>query len=134
MGWLSFIPQWFRDRSERNNLVKSFNESARHSFYGSISDAMLVADIVAGVLENRHSYTNFLFLGGFRIKTTAGRVLSKDEMLYVGTVILTNQELTRRLFVLGWDTLIVEDNVGGKKVSWAIKDFVNLYFELPEKH
>ncbi len=133
MGWLSLIPQWFQDRTERNKLIRSFNESARHTFYSSISDAMLVADIVSGVSENRHSFSNFLLQGGFRIRTTAGRVLTKDEMLYAGTVILTNQELTRRLFVLGWDTLIVEDNIGGKKVSWAIKDFVNMNFTLPEK-
>ena len=55
-------------------------------------------------------------------------------MLYIGTVILSNQSLTRRLFILGYDTLIIEDIVGAKSVKWAIKDFTNIGFMLNERY
>ena len=71
----------------------------------------------------RHECSSLLLKTGFCIKATAGRALTKDEMLYIGTVVLTNQSLTRRLFVLGYDTLIIEDIIGEKSVKWAIKDF-----------
>ena len=51
-------------------------------------------------------------------------------MLYIGSVILSNESLTRRLFILGWDTLIIEDIVGCKQVKWAIKDFTNIGYLL----
>ena len=68
----------------------------------------------------------FLLPTGFCIKATKGTLLTKDEILYIGTVFLTNEILVRRLFVLGWDTLYVEDIVGSKQAKWATKDFTNI--------
>ena len=81
-------------------------------------------------LSERNRLINEFLPTGFCIKATAGRSLTKDEMLYIGSVILTNEPLTRRLFILGWDTLIVEDIIGGKQVKWAIKDFTNMGYLL----
>ncbi len=68
----------------------------------------------------------FLLPTGFCIKATKGTPLTKDEILYIGTVILTNEILVIRLFVLGWDTLYMEVIVGSKQAKWAIKDFTNI--------
>ena len=65
-------------------------------------------------------------MSGFRIKVVAGSPLTKDEMLYIGRVILNNLQLVRRLYILGWDTLEIEDTIGHSGVQWAIKEFANI--------
>ena len=42
------ILDWFRDRSERSKLVRSFNESARNSFVGGIAPTLLKTKISKG--------------------------------------------------------------------------------------
>ena len=56
----------------------------------------------------------------------AGCPLSKDELIEIGRVVLDNPELARRLFVLGWDTLEVQDINAARGVKWALKDFVKM--------
>ena len=42
------ILDWFRDRSERAKLVRSFNESARSAFVDGIAPTLLKASISKG--------------------------------------------------------------------------------------
>jgi len=129
MAFWNRIVDWFRDLSERERLLKEFNESARYAFSSLEVSTLLNAMTKAGDPNYRHECSNLFLRSGFCIRATSGRSLSKDEMLYIGTVILTNQPLVRRLFVLGWDTLIIEDIVGNKSVKWPIKNFTNIgYF------
>lgn len=125
------IVQWFRDLSERERLINEFNISARVAFTQLTVGTLLEARSKSGFGDFRHECSSFLLPTGFCIRATKGTPLTKDEILYIGTVVLTNEALVRRLFVLGWDTLYVEDIVGNKQAKWAIKDFANIGLMLP---
>lgn len=125
------IVQWFRDLSERERLINEFNISARVAFTQLTVGTLLEARSKSGFRDFRHECSSFLLPTGFCIRATKGVPLTKDEILYIGTVILTNETLVRRLFVLGWDTLYIEDIVGNKQAKWAIKDFANIGLMLP---
>ena len=125
------IVGWFKDLSERNRLINDFNKSARNSFTGLDVSTLLVVSSSKGDPSYKHELSKWLW-SGFRIKATAGRALTKDEVLYIGRVILNNQPLVRRLYILGWDTLEIEDIVGNKGCKWAIKEFTNIGLMLGE--
>ena len=112
--------------SARDRLIRDFNNSARESFTGLAVSTLLEARTTKGDAKFKHDLSKFAIMSGFRIRVIAGRPLTRDEMLYIGRVILHNQPLVRRLYVLGWDTLEIEDTVGNRGVKWAIKDFTNV--------
>lgn len=119
------ILDWFRDRSERAKLVRSFNESARSAFVDGIAPTLLKASISKGESAYKHQFSNWLNTG-FRIQAFTGRVLSKDELIHIGKVILDDSVLVRRLIVLGWDTLEIHGDAGQYGCIWQLKDYIPL--------
>ena len=119
------ILDWFRDRSERSKLVRSFNESARNSFVGGIAPTLLKTKISKGESAYKHQFSNWLNTG-YRIQAFTGRQLSKDELMYIGKVILNDETLVRKLVVLGWDTLEVHGDEGTYGCRWQLKDYIPL--------
>lgn len=119
------ILDWFRDRSERAKLVRSFNESARTSFVAGIAPTLLKASISKGESSYKHQFSNWLNTG-FRIQAFTGRVLTKDELIHIGKVILDDDVLVRRLIVLGWDTLEIHGDAGTYGCRWQLKDYIPL--------
>ena len=125
MNIWSSILSWFKERSERNDFLNQFNESAKMAFISGQTDTFLKASVSMGNSSYRHAFSKFL-AGGFRIKALSGRALTKAELIEVGRVILDNEELVRKLISLGWDTLEVHDDKGFNGVKWALKDFANI--------
>lgn len=119
------ILDWFRDRSERMKLVRSFNESAKNSFVNGIAPTLLKASISKGEKRYRHQFSNW-FKTGFRIEAFSGRQLTKEEIKLIGEVILNDNTLIRRLIVLGWDTLEIHGDEGSYGLKWQLKDYVAL--------
>ena len=119
------ILDWFRDRSERSKLVRSFNESARNSFVGGIAPTLLKAKISKGESAYKHQFSNWLNTG-YRIQAFTGRQLSKDELMHIGKVILNDEILVRKLVVLGWDTLEIHGDEGTYGCRWQLKDYILL--------
>lgn len=119
------ILDWFRDRSERSKLVRSFNESARNSFVGGIAPTLLKAKISKGESSYKHQFSNWLNTG-YRIQAFTGRQLSKDELMHIGKVILNDEILVRKLVVLGWDTLEIHGDEGTYGCRWQLKDHIPL--------
>jgi hypothetical protein len=119
------ILDWFRDRSERSKLVRSFNESARNSFVAGIAPTLLKAKISKGESSYKHQFSNWLNTG-YRIQAFTGRQLSKDELVYIGKVILNDEILVRKLVVLGWDTLEIHGDEGTYGCRWQLKDYIPL--------
>lgn len=119
------ILDWFRDRSERNKLIRSFNESARDAFVAGKAPTLLKASISKGERSYRHQFSNWLSTG-FRIQAFTGRVLSKDELTHIGKVILNDDVLIRRLVVLGWDTMEIHGDAGTYGCRWQLKDYLPL--------
>lgn len=121
----NLILDWFRDRSERSRLIRSFNDSARDAFVGGIAPTLLKANISKGERAYRHQFSNWLNTG-YRIQAFTGRVLSKEELIHIGKVILNDSVLVRRLVVLGWDTLEVHGDAGNYGCRWQLKDYIQL--------
>lgn len=119
------IIDWFQDRSERNRLVRSFNDSARHAFVAGLAPTLLKASISRGEKSFRHQFSNWLN-SGFRIQAFTGRVLSKNELFLIGTVIISDEILIRKLVVLGFDTLEVCGDKGIYGCRWQLKDFLQI--------
>lgn len=119
------IIEWFKDRSERAKLVRSFNEAARDAFISGRAPTALKASISKGDSSYKHEFSAW-FNTGFRIQALAGRQLSKDEMIFIGNVILNNELLVRRLVVLGWDTLEVHDDHGIYGCKWKLSDYAQI--------
>ena len=117
------IVSWFRDLSERNKLIKSFNESAREAYVNGDAPAMLNASVSKGDSNYRHDFSKW-FSSGFRIKVFSGRQLTKDEIVFIGNSILANQGLVRRLIVLGWDTLEIHGDKGMYGCKWKLVDYL----------
>lgn len=119
------ILDWFRDRSDRIRLVRSFNESARNSFVSGVAPTLLKAKISKGKSSYKYQFSNLLNTG-FRIQAFAGRQLSKDELIHIGKVILNDETLVRKLVVLGWDTLEIHGDEGTYGCRWQLKDHIPL--------
>lgn len=119
------ILDWFRDRSERSKLVRSFNNSARTSFVDGVAPTLLKAKISKGESSYRHQFSNWLNTG-YRIQAFTGRQLSKNEIIHIGKVILSDEILVRKLVVLGWDTLEIHGDEGTYGCRWQLKDHIPL--------
>lgn len=126
MSFWNRIINWFKDLSEREKLINDFNTSARSAFTQLTVDTLLEARSKRGDRDFRHEFSHPFLPTGFCIRATKGSALSKEEIIYIAKVILNNEPLVRRLFVLGWDTFYVEDIIGKKQAKWAIKEFTNL--------
>ena len=120
--WNSIV-DWFSDRSKRNNLVRSFNESARDAFIQGIAPTLLKANISKGESSYKHQFSDWLNTG-YRIQAFTGRELSKNELIYIGQVILADSNLVRKLIVLGWDTLEIHGDAGNYGCRWQLKDYI----------
>lgn len=119
------ILDWFEDRSERSNLVRSFNSSAKNAFVMGIAPTLLKAKISKGNSAYKHQFSNWLNTG-FRIQAFAGRQLSKNELIKIAKVVMSDEVLVRRLIVLGWDTLEVHTDEGNYGVRFQLKDHLSL--------
>ena len=122
--WNNII-DWFNDRSERNALVRSFNKSAKDAFVAGVAPTMLKASISRGKSEYKHQFSAWLNTG-FRIQALSGRALSKDEIVFIGSVVLEDTALVRRLVSLGWDTLEVHDDCGIYGCRWKLIDYAKM--------
>lgn len=119
------ILDWFQDRSERNRLVRSFNDSARHAFVIGLAPTLLKASISRGEKSFRHQFSNWLN-SGFRIQAFTGRALSKNELIIIGNTIISDPVLIRKLVVLGFDTLEVCGDKGIYGCRWQLKDYLQI--------
>jgi len=119
------IVDWFKDRSERAKLIRSFNDSAKNSFVTGEAPTLLKASISKGERSYKHQFSNWLKTG-FRIQAFSGRQLAKNEIKQIGEVILNDNVLIRRLIVLGWDTLEIHGDKGTYGLRWQLKDYVAL--------
>ena len=117
------ILDWFQDRQSRTRLIRSFNTSAKEAFVQGMAPVLLEASISKGCSEYKHSFSS-LIGSGFRIKAFSGRQLSKQEVINIGTVILANDMLVRRMVVLGWDTLEVHCDVGNYGCRWQLREYM----------
>jgi hypothetical protein len=120
------IVDWFSDVRERNSVVRDFNKAARNAYIVGVASTLLDAKITIGCLEYRHAFSKWM-AGGFRIKVLSGKVLTRDELMTIGDIVLKNDELVRKLVALGWDTLEIHDDMNGTiGLKWELKKYTNI--------
>lgn len=98
---------------------------ARSAFICGQAPTALKASISRGCPEYKHEFSAWMNTG-FRIQALTGRQLSKEEIAFIGQVILANEMLVRRLVVLGWDTLEVHGDCGRYGCRWRLSDYAHI--------
>lgn len=119
------IKEWFGEMSERYKLVRDFNKAAKYAFISGFAPTLLEAKITGGDSAFKHEFSKWLG-SGFRIKAMSGKPLHNIELKEIGSVVLDNEELIRKLITLGWDTLEVHSNQGFNGLKWPLKDYAKL--------
>ena len=102
------IIDWFGDKLEKRELVRSFNKHAKQAFQNGKFPVQMKAKIVLGNKENKHSHSDFF--SGFRISIVSHGFVSIEECYLIGTIIYSNQKLVRQLMRCGFDTLEIFGN------------------------
>ena len=121
----NMILDWFRDRSEREKLIRGFNEAARSAFVLGTAPTLMKASVSRGERTYKHQFSDWLNTG-FRIQAFKGRQLSRAELVQIGSVIMSDSILVRKLVVLGFDTLEVCCDAGDYGCRWQIKDYMQI--------
>lgn len=122
-NWYQKILEWFSDRSDRRKLIDEFNRSAREAWVSGIAPVNMRATISRGCSLYKHQYSKWL-ASGFRITAFAGMQLSKPQIMLLGTAILQDSVLVRRMVVLGWDTLEIQCDEGVYGCRWQLSDYL----------
>ena len=127
MGLIDRFIKWFKDSAERRRFISEFNINAIEAFQALSVDTLLEAKACSGNSDSsyRHELSAPLFYSGIAVEAKAGTEIPVEDIILIGKIILSNQVLVRRMFVLHWDTLIVRDTRTGKFVDWRIRDFMN---------
>ena len=128
MGLIDRFIKWFRDSAERKRFINEFNANARGAFQSLSVDTLLEAKACSGNSDSsyRHELSAPFMFSGIAIEAKAGTEIPVDDIILIGKIILSNQVLVRRMFVLHWDTLIVRNTRTGKVVDWRITDFMSV--------
>ena len=127
MGLIDRFIKWFRDSAERRRFINEFNANARDAFQSLSVDTLMEAKACSGNSDSsyRHELSAPVIFSGIAIEAKAGTEIPIDDIILIGKIILSNQVLVRRMFVLHWDTLIVRDIRTDKVVDWRIRDFMS---------
>ena len=135
MGLIDRFIKWFRDSAERRRFINEFNANARGAFQSLSVDTLMEARACSGNSDSsyRHELSAPVIFSGLAIEAKAGTEIPVDDIILIGKIILSNQVLVRRMFILHWDTLIVRDTRTGKFVDWRIRDFMNFGGLLDER-
>jgi len=119
------IYEWFGEMSERNKLIRDFNNAGKKAFISGYAPTLLEVKITSGDSRYKHEFSKWLG-SGFRIKALSGRPLQKIEMEEIKKVITDNTELVRKLVSLGWDTLEIHDNAGFNGIKCKLIDYAHI--------
>ena len=127
MGLIDRFIKSFRDSAERRRFINEFNANARDAFQSLSVDTLMEAKACSGNSDSsyRHELSAPVIFSGIAIEAKAGTEIPIDDIILIGKIILSNQVLVRRMFVLHWDTLIVRDIRTDKFVDWRIRDFMS---------
>ena len=122
--WIK-IRDWFRDKNERTDLIRHFNESAKIAFVSGIVPTYLKAKISRGNSSYKHRFSHY-FNTGFRVEILSGKSLTRNELNFIGEVILNDNALVRQMVVLGWDTLEIHGEKDSYGLQWQLKSFLEI--------
>lgn len=120
--YFRFLADFISDILERRELIKRFNESAKHAYYSGNTNRLLKAHTSNGRSLYRHSMSRLR--SGFRIKVMDVEVLKKSDATEMAMVILENGPFTRQLMAIGYDSLEIE--TGYSYYDWQMSKYQDL--------
>jgi hypothetical protein len=120
--YFRFLADFISDVFERRDLIKRFNESAKHAYYSGNSDRLLKAHTSNGKRLYKHSMSRLR--SGFRISVMGIDVLKKPDATEMAMVILENGAFTRQLMAIGYDSLEIES--GYTFYDWQMSKYQDL--------
>ncbi len=123
-GVIYRIQDWFQERSDRNQMIRNFNKSAKVAFITGDAPTLLEAKISIGNSSYRHAFSKMY--SGFRITAMDGGGMGKLQLTEVARVVLADEGLVRALVTNGFDTLEVHGLYGSLGYQWELKDFANI--------
>lgn len=118
------ILDWFDQRNDRSNLIRSFNKSAQDAYVSGIVPTLLKAEISSGNRAYRHQFSAMMNTG-FRIKVFSGASLDRNALISIASVILADDVLVRRMIVLGFDTFELYGEGASLGIRYQLKSFSN---------
>lgn len=116
-----------KDSAERRRFIEEFNRNAKRNFESLSVDALLFAETCSGNVDDsyRHELSAPRFASGIEIRVCGGVPIPVEDVMIIGQIILLNQPIVRKMYVLHWDTMIIRDMRTGHCVDWRIKEFVS---------
>lgn len=129
MSWFKRVLEWFvRDSVERRRFIDEFNVNAKDCFTNLSVDSLLEAFTCRGDDDPsyRHEFSAPTFASGIEIQVRGGVEIPIDDIIMIGKIILCDESIARRMYILHWDTLVVRDVRTGRSVNWPIRQFVHM--------
>lgn len=123
--WWNKIIEWFSNNKERRQFLNDFNQSAKAAFISNLVPVYLKAESSLGNNAFRHQFSSLLY-HGLRIRTMTGIFLEDGDFVNIGNMLVSNVTLTRRLVVLGYDTLEITNNNGTVIKQWKLSTLLAL--------
>jgi hypothetical protein len=121
-SFFRFLADFISDVLERRELIKRFNESAKHAYYSGNTNRLLKAHTSNGKRLYNHSMSRLR--SGFTITVMDVDALKKSEATEMAMVILENGPFTRQLMAIGYDTLEIES--GYFLYDWQMSSYQDL--------
>lgn len=122
----NFIVNWFKERNERKKFIDEFNNAAKIAFIHGETNILLKASVSTGNSEYKHTFSKWM-AGGFRIVAESGNSLTREDVLNIGSIIIGNPTIVRKMIVMGWDTLEIHPSGVNKGLQWKLNQ--TLYLE-----
>jgi hypothetical protein len=116
------VPSWFKDVSDRKDVVREFNNEAKAAYINGSVPYQLKCGLSRGNKAYKHS-TSAWFKSGIRIVVMTNGLLSDDELNRIGLSVLADSKTVRMLITLGWDTLEVICDKGDVGLQWKLTKF-----------
>ena len=124
MMWLHKILNWFSQNKNQTQLIIDFNKKAKESFINNQVPVFMKAEISKGNSSYKHKYSNF-WRHGFRIRIISG-LISENEIIDIGSLIINDIELRSRLIYTGYDTLEIESIYGNIIREWKLTELLEI--------
>ena len=111
---------------ERVRIISQMNAAFKEYFTTGDLNRLCKVSITKGRQEFAHEMSALWFRSGFKISIENDINITDGEMTELSTYITENLSFVRQLMALGFDTLVIQGKITGKRHEYALKKYANL--------